>query len=67
MVLILLFLPSGILPTLSNWLEERRAPRAAHEKARSMAEMYDEKPTTNSESKVADEASSAIVTKQETL
>lgn len=67
MVLILLFLPSGILPTLSNWLEERRAPRAAHEKARSMAEMYDEKPTTNSESKIADEASSAIVTKQETL
>jgi ABC-type branched-subunit amino acid transport system permease subunit len=43
MTLILLFLPRGILPTISEWLEERRAPRAAHEGARSMAEMQEEK------------------------
>lgn len=44
MTLILLFLPQGILPTLSGWLEERRTPRAAHTGARSMAEMHQERP-----------------------
>jgi ABC-type branched-subunit amino acid transport system permease subunit len=39
MMLILLFLPQGILPTISEWLEKRRTPRAAHTGARSMAEM----------------------------
>jgi len=39
MMLIILFLPRGILPTIKDWLEERRAPRAAHQGARSMAEM----------------------------
>ncbi len=39
---IILFLPRGILPTLSQWLEERRAPRAAHTGARTMAEMQED-------------------------
>jgi branched-chain amino acid transport system permease protein len=43
MILILLFLPQGILPTLSDWLAKRRSPRAAHAGARTMAEMYSEK------------------------
>lgn len=42
MMLIILFLPRGILPTVKDWLEERRAPRAAHQGARSMAEMQSE-------------------------
>jgi hypothetical protein len=41
--LIILFLPKGILPTVKAWLEERRAPRAAHQGARSMAEMQESK------------------------
>lgn len=41
MMLIILFLPRGILPTLQDWLEERRAPRRAHRGARSMAEMQE--------------------------
>jgi branched-chain amino acid transport system permease protein len=41
MMLIILFLPKGILPTVKAWLEERRAPRAAHQGARTMAEMQD--------------------------
>jgi branched-chain amino acid transport system permease protein len=49
MMLILLFLPQGILPTISEWLEERRAPRAAHTGARSMAEMHAEKPAVTSD------------------
>lgn len=40
MILILLFLPQGILPTISEWLEKRRTPRAAHSGARSMAELH---------------------------
>lgn len=63
MMLILLFLPQGILPTLGQWLEERRAPRAAHTGARSMAEMH-ETPNPGPEAKAADEHVSAI--KQET-
>jgi branched-chain amino acid transport system permease protein len=43
MILILLFLPQGILPSISAWLEKRRTPRAAHEGARSMAEMHEKK------------------------
>lgn len=42
MLLIILFLPRGILPTLQERLERRRAPRAAHSGERSMAERYDE-------------------------
>jgi len=41
MMLIILFLPKGILPTVKGWVEERRAPRAAHQGARTMAEMQD--------------------------
>jgi len=41
MMLIIIFMPKGILPTISNWIENRRSPHAAHEGARSMAEMYD--------------------------
>jgi ABC-type branched-subunit amino acid transport system permease subunit len=51
MMLILLFLPQGVLPTLTEWLEKRRAPRAAHTGARSMAEMHQEKAATNSEAR----------------
>ena len=40
MILILLFLPRGILPTIGDWMEARRAPRAAHAGARTMAEMH---------------------------
>ena len=39
MMAIILFLPRGILPTISDWLEKRRAPRAAHEGALSMADL----------------------------
>jgi len=41
MMIIIIFMPKGILPTISNWIENRRSPHAAHEGARSMAEMYD--------------------------
>jgi ABC-type branched-subunit amino acid transport system permease subunit len=40
MILVILFLPRGILPSLGDWLEARRAPRAAHEGALAMSEMY---------------------------
>lgn len=39
MSLVILFLPQGILPSVQEWLDERRAPRAAHSGALSMAEM----------------------------
>jgi branched-chain amino acid transport system permease protein len=39
MMIIILFLPRGILPTLGDWIAERQTPRAAHEGARSMAEL----------------------------
>jgi branched-chain amino acid transport system permease protein len=39
MIVIILFLPRGILPTIRDWLEERRSPHAAHEGALTMAEM----------------------------
>jgi len=38
---IIIFMPKGILPTIAGWIENRRGPRAAHQGARSMAEMYD--------------------------
>jgi len=41
MTLVIIFMPKGILPTISEWVENRRAPRAAHQGARSMAEMYE--------------------------
>ena len=47
MMLILLFLPQGILPTISGWLQKRQPPRAAHTGARSMAEMHQEKAATD--------------------
>lgn len=39
MLVVILFLPRGILPTLTSLIEKRRAPRAAHEGALSMEEM----------------------------
>jgi branched-chain amino acid transport system permease protein len=39
MMVIILFLPRGILPTLGDWIAERAAPQAAHERARSMQEL----------------------------
>jgi branched-chain amino acid transport system permease protein len=39
MLVIVIFLPKGILPTISDRLEQRHAPRAAHAGARSMEEM----------------------------
>jgi len=41
MMLVIIFMPKGILPTISEWIENRRAPRAAHQGARSMEEMYE--------------------------
>jgi len=41
MMLVILFLPRGILPTIEVWMRDRRAPQLAHEGARSMAEMQD--------------------------
>lgn len=40
MMAVIIFLPKGILPTIHQWIEERRAPRAAHDGAVSMAEMH---------------------------
>ena len=50
MMLIILFLPRGILPTIQDWFEERRAPRAAHRGARSMAEMQEDKKAESASS-----------------
>jgi hypothetical protein len=36
----ILFLPRGVLSTLQDWLEERRAPRAAHADARTMEQQF---------------------------
>lgn len=58
MMLILLFLPQGILPTIGEWLEERRVPRAAHTGARSMAEMHAEKPAVPADTQATDKVSS---------
>lgn len=58
MMVILLFLPQGILPTLSEWLEKRRTPRAAHAGARTMAEMHQEKAESR-----ADEAGIVVIQK----
>jgi branched-chain amino acid transport system permease protein len=63
MMLILLFLPQGILPTISEWLEKRRTPRAAHSGARSMAEMNQEKRTANADTR-ADEPGVAVIHKE---
>lgn len=64
MMLILLFMPQGILPTAGAWLEKRRAPRAAHAGARTMAEMYSDKRPANSET-FADESGAVAIPKQE--
>jgi branched-chain amino acid transport system permease protein len=42
MLLVILFLPRGILPTLQDWLERRRAPRPAFVGARAMADVLAE-------------------------
>jgi branched-chain amino acid transport system permease protein len=39
MALVILFLPRGILPTINDWIAERRAPSQAHAEALTMAEM----------------------------
>jgi len=49
MMLIIIFLPQGILPTITNWVENRRGPRAAHQGARSMAEIFDAKTSGEDE------------------
>jgi branched-chain amino acid transport system permease protein len=54
MMVILLFLPQGILPTISGWLEKHQAPRAAHTGARTMAEMHNEQPIATLDTPVAD-------------
>jgi len=41
MMLVIVFMPKGILPTITEWVENRRAPRVAYQGARSMAEMYE--------------------------
>lgn len=41
MIVLIIFMPKGILPTVEQWIQKRRAPRAAHQGARSMAEMRD--------------------------
>jgi branched-chain amino acid transport system permease protein len=41
MILVIIFMPKGVLPTISEWVENRQAPRAAHQGARSMEEMYE--------------------------
>jgi len=38
MIVIILFLPRGILPTIKDWIDSRQTPRAAHAGARSMAQ-----------------------------
>lgn len=63
MMLILLFLPQGILPTISEWLEKRQTPRAAHTGARTMAEMHQEKRPANSDTRT-DESSVVAVHKE---
>ena len=54
MMVILLFLPQGILPTIIGWLEKHQAPRAAHVGARTMAEMHNEQPIASLDAPVAD-------------
>src|SRR3972149_11072804 len=46
MLAIILFLPRGILPTLQEWLERRRAPASAFDGARLMTELQDESAAT---------------------
>lgn len=40
MITVIIFLPKGIIPTIQQRIQDRRAPRAAHEGAISMAEMH---------------------------
>jgi branched-chain amino acid transport system permease protein len=40
MMTVIIFLPKGILPTIQQRIQDRRAPRAAHQGAISMAEMH---------------------------
>jgi len=60
MLVIILFLPRGILPTLQDWLERRRAPRAAFAGARSMAEMQAEQDASRDETASPDEPLAAM-------
>jgi hypothetical protein len=60
MLAIILFLPRGILPTLQDWLERRRAPRAAFAGAHSMAEMMDN-PTAAPSASNSNEAELPVI------
>jgi hypothetical protein len=40
MMTVIIFLPKGILPTIEGWIQDRRAPRTAHQGAVSMAELH---------------------------
>jgi branched-chain amino acid transport system ATP-binding protein/branched-chain amino acid transport system permease protein len=59
MMIIILFLPRGILPTLSDWIAERAAPQAAHAGAQSMEDMQrrQSKPDAAAASKAVREKS----------
>ena len=53
MIVIILFLPRGILPTIGDWLAERRTvPRAAHEGALSMADLHSQQPAVKPHLKI---------------
>ena len=48
MMAVIVFMPKGILPSIQQRIENRRAPRAAHQGALSMAEMHGLTEKTNS-------------------
>jgi len=48
MMTIIIFMPKGILPSIQQKIEDRRAPRAAHQGALSMAEMHGLTENSNS-------------------
>ena len=52
MMTVIVFLPKGILPSIQQWMQDHRAPHAAHQGALSMAEMHG---LTNDESPAAEE------------
>lgn len=54
MMLVIIFMPKGFLTTITDWVENRHAPRAAHQGARSMADIYD----SSSEKKHGEDESS---------
>ena len=48
MMTIIVFMPKGIIPSIQQKIEDRRAPRAAHQGALSMAEMHGLTENSNS-------------------